>query len=338
LVQWPTGKILGAEFFIGSPPPLVREATESACGSDPTVDFLKWLFAALDDKSVFIHGQRVYSVAFSPDGRILAAADNSVQVNLWDLTTGQLVHTDTWWGGEINDLSFSPDRKILATGSQDGAMELWDLSTIQERRTLADPRSTVRAVAFSPDGKLLAAIVVRDVKVWDIATGQEVYTFGGFMWNTMAFSPDSKTLALGNMDGTVTLWDVTTGQKIRTLPGQGYVNGTNAFSPDGKTLLRAEGNADTMRLVDVETGQVVQTFPRSIAHAFSPDSKTLATVLVFDLSGAVRLWNVETGQAVPILSGQPVNVTSMAFSPDGKTLATGDRDGVVKLWEVAAGQ
>ncbi|HEU0185343.1 MAG TPA: WD40 repeat domain-containing protein, partial [Blastocatellia bacterium] len=153
--------------------------------------------------------------------------------------------------------------------------------------------------------------------------------------NSVAFSPDGRTLATGSADGMVTLWDVSSRQPLAPL--RGHENGVNsiAFSPDGRTL--ASGSYDnTVRLWDVSTRQPLATLKRHGASvtsvAFSPDGRTLASG---SGDNAVSLWNISTRQPLPPLSGPESVVTSVAFSPDGRTLASGGLDDKVRLWDLS---
>ncbi|KAG1665978.1 hypothetical protein FOA52_003203 [Chlamydomonas sp. UWO 241] len=156
--------------------------------------------------------------------------------------------------------------------------------------------------------------------------------------NTLAFSPDGKTLATGSEDATARLWDVATGKERAVLTGHSHGVTTLAFSPDGKTL--ATGSDDrTARLWDVATGKeraVLTGHSNGVTTlAFSPDGKTLATG---SDDRTARLWDVATGKERAVLTGHSNGVTTLAFSPDGKTLATGSRDDTARLWDVATGK
>ena len=172
---------------------------------------------------------------------------------------------------------------------------------------------------------------------------QHIRTLAGHegLVNSVAFSPDGKTLASGSYDNTVKLWDVGSGKVIRTLTGHEdvYVYSV-AFSPDGKTL--ASGSNDkTIKLWDVGSGKVIRTLAGHedgvVSVAFSPDGKTLASGSM-DKTANAKLWDVGSGELLRTLAGHEDWVNSVAFSPDGQTLASGSEDKTVKLWDVGSGE
>ncbi|KAK1186431.1 trypsin-like peptidase domain-containing protein [Streptomyces sp. NBS 14/10] len=155
--------------------------------------------------------------------------------------------------------------------------------------------------------------------------------------NSLAYSPDGKTLATASDDKTVRLWDVDTGKVRRILAGHTGPVRSVAFSPDGRTL--ATGGFDsTVRLWDLNTNKPRRVFKNSnpiYSLAFSPNGKTLATG---DYNGTLRLWNTNTGELRRTLTGHTGTVYSIAFSPDGKTLATGSFDKTARLWDPNTGK
>jgi WD40 repeat protein len=152
------------------------------------------------------------------------------------------------------------------------------------------------------------------------------------VWS-VAFSPDGKTLATGDDDGTARLWATATGRPIRVLHGHSWYVYSLAFSPDGKTLATAGGDA-VIQLWDPKTGQILHTLRGHTSYiygvAFSPDGKTLASAA---WDNTVRLWRTATGEEVRALRGHLSFVFCVAFSPDGRAVASGAYDGILKLWD-----
>lgn len=188
------------------------------------------------------------------------------------------------------------------------------------------------------------------LRMWDVASGKETAFApddSDLCVGAVAFSPDSKMLAGGSRDEKIRLWAVSTGKKIATF--EGHVEGVPsvAFSPDGRTL--ASGGADmTVRLWEVATGKNAATLrghTNSVTSVeFSPDGKTLASGNSFmggetrrsAVTGEIRLWDMATGKNTAILqAGAGEGFLSLAFSPDGKLLASGSERGTIRVWDLS---
>lgn len=293
--------------------------------------------------------QFIYSIAFSPDGQMLASGSGNQIIKLWDSASGQLLKTLAGHGAGIYSVAFSPDGRILASDGGD----LWDVASGQLVRTLTEPNGWIGSVAFSRDGRTLAAketykstplndrCCIKTINLWDPESGQLLRTLPGHSngVSSLAFSPDGRTLASGSPDNAIAVWDPKSGQLLRTLNAS---NGSSlkstysvAFSPDGRTL--AAGSDDkTIKLWDVSSGQLLRTLAGGgdiiYSVAFSPDGRTLA-------SGSddktIKLWDPVSGQLFRTLADHGEVIYAVAFSPDGRTLASGSGDNTIKLWDVA---
>jgi WD40 repeat protein len=200
--------------------------------------------------------------------------------------------------------------------------------------------NTVYAIAFSPDGKLLASGDYSSaIKIWEVGTGRELRTLTGHAEaiSALAFSRDGKTLASGSVDYTIKLWDLVTGREIRTFTGHALVIFSVVFTPDGGTLISSSEDK-TIRLWEVATGRELQriTDPLGVRRvAMSPDGALLASQ-TSDVH-TIKLWDRTTGQELRALKGHTDSVSSVAFSPDGKALASRSQN-TIKLWEVNTGR
>jgi WD40 repeat protein len=193
--------------------------------------------------------------------------------------------------------------------------------------------------ALSPDQRLLALGSNRLIYLWDVTSGNLRATLSGHSSyvHSVAFSPDSQTLASGSADKSVRLWEATSGRERRTLASHGASVFSVAFNPDGQLL--ASGSCDnSVKLWEVASGWERATLSghSSYVHsvAFSPDSQTLASG---SADSKVKLWEVASGRECRTLTGHGAAVLSVAFSPDGQTLASGSHDNSVKLWKTVSG-
>jgi WD40 repeat protein len=283
------------------------------------------------------HTRNVWSVAFSPDGRLLASGSNDNTIKLWEVASGREVRILTGHSGAVFSVAFSPDGRLLASGSYDTTIKLWEVATGNLVRTLSGHTHWVNSVAFSPDGRLLASgSYDTTIKLWEVATGNLVRTLRGHGESVyyVAFSPDGRLLASGSWDDTIKLWEVATGREVRTLFGGGVT--PVAFSPDGRLL--ASGSWQEIKLWEVATGNLVRTLTGHTGPvysvAFSPDGRLLASAGSTDKT--IKLWEVATGREVRTLRGHGDSVYSVAFSPDGRLLASASRDTTIKLWDLSA--
>jgi WD40 repeat protein len=288
----------------------------------------------------------VNGLAFSPDGRTLAAGGYGERVYLWKPASGSKAVTMARAGSRVLSVAFSPDGHTLAAGDIGGDVSVWDLAVNGMPKTTLAEGSTVNSVAFSPDGQTLAAgDIADDVGLWDLATKSRTATLAeGSRVNSVAFSAHGGLLAAGDDSGDAGLWDPSAAQQANFTTGH-PVNAV-AFSPAGETLAAGDINGN-LRLWDTANGSVSwsRTYTQAIyTVAFSPSGGTLA---VGDLNGYVYAygWDAKTkhwNQAASPLNLNPHHgphdvANSVALSPNGNVVAVGDSSHKVHLWYLATG-
>ncbi|MBD2347033.1 WD40 domain-containing protein [Anabaena subtropica] len=283
----------------------------------------------------------VMSVAFSPDGELLAAGDSNGEIHLWRVADGQQILIFRGHSNWVVSLAFSPDGRILASGSSDCTVRLWDVSTGQCLHTLGEHGNEVWSVVFSPNGdRLASACDDHIVRLWLVSTGECLKTFQGHTnWVlSVAFGLDGETLVSGSDDNTIRLWNINTGKCLKILQGHSDGIRSISLSPDGQTLASSSDD-QTIRLWNLSSGEckkILRGHSNQIfSVAFSPKGDILASG---SHDKTVRLWNITTGECKKIFQGHSNWVCSVAFNPKGDILASGSRDQTVRLWNVFSSQ
>ncbi|MFD9737623.1 hypothetical protein [Umezawaea sp. NPDC059074] len=298
------------------------------------------------------HTREVYSLAFTPDGTVLATASGDRTVRLWDVHDRRNpVVLGSLTGNEdsVTYVRFSPDGRVLATAGRDRTVRLWavaDPRYASPLATLTGHEDTVFSVAFSSDGRLLASgSYDHTVRLWDIADPAAPKAFPVLTRLSASVKPvvfSGHVLAVGGDDHLVRLWDVEDPWHpalLSTLTGHTYSVDALAFSPDGRVL--ASGSDDhTARLWDVGDPRRPAPFAVVTGHtdivgsvAFSGDGHVLASG---GYDHTVRLWDVgDPRRPAPVatLTGHDSSVESVALSPDGRVVAGASADRTAELWD-----
>jgi RNA polymerase sigma factor (sigma-70 family) len=305
----------------------------------------------------FRHASTIYSIAFAPDGKVVATGSLDNTVRLWDTATGKELARLGWHNGpkivaQVISVAFSPDGKTVASGSNDGTVRLWDPKTGKALHEIESGQGLVAAMAFGPEGKTLVTAhgEGKCLIVWDAATGKEQRRLTGHAdaLSAVACSEDGKLIVSGSADHSVRVWDAVTGRELHKFDAGAHVEGV-ALSPDGK-LAASAAREEGVRLWDVVAGKPAGKLPfpeESVnAVAFAPDGKTLAASSMTshpeggEVLGRVVLFDVGARKALRQLTeGDHYPIKTVAFSRDGKTVAAaGWVNGSLRLWDAATGK
>ena len=311
-------------------------------------------------RTVSVQTQRVANIVYAPDGNTIATArkqDNTVY--LWDTATGKSKGPLERIGrGSVQSFIFAPDGKMIATagGWTDNFVQLWDAQTGVHKTTFTGHTKQVNSVAYSSDGKIIASGGADGtVRLWEVTTGKQKVVLGRTSWinfllpwlnppvNSVAYSPDGKTVAAASWDRKLRLCDTRTAKLKATLIGHTGPVDAVVYSPDGKTIATGSGwNDHTVRLWDAVTGEtkaILTGYTHINAVAYSPDGKTIA-IGGKSRSNALQLWDVPTRKRKTTYTEHTDGtLSSIVYSPDGETLAAvGLEDDTVRLWSSGTGK
>jgi predicted NACHT family NTPase len=279
----------------------------------------------------------VFSVAFSPDGKILAIGDGNGVVHLWETATGREILICKGHNSTIPSVAFSPCDQILASGSYDRTIKLWGIQTGECLNTLQGHVSGIRSIAFSPSGTVLASSGNENIiRLWDVNTGESLTALQGHNDHirSVAFDRSGMMLISGSGDKTIRIWDINSGECLKIL--EGHTNGIRSIALNSTGEIIVSSSTDrTIRLWDIKTGKCLNILQGHTDTVMSAVFNSFDEIIA---SGSgdrtVRLWDVKTGECLNVIQEHTNVIRSVAFNTSDQTFASGSYDKTVKIWDI----
>ncbi|MCZ7639312.1 MAG: protein kinase [Verrucomicrobia bacterium] len=284
-------------------------------------------------------GRMISGLQFSPDNTLLASASHDHTARLWRVPDGALLH-ELRHGAVVRAVAFHPDGRRLLTASDDSTAQVWDVASGQQAAPPLEHADWVWGAEFSPDGGRVATACHDDcARIWDAVTGALVVPplahaspVRSVMW-----SRDGLRVVTGAWDRTARVWDALSGLPL-TEPMVQQENVFYAeFHPDGRRLLTA-ANSRAALIWDITSVQPLTYYlsPGSWPH-FGPDPRTCVAIGPGPLAQELQTLDLLTGVASPRRRAHTADVHSVAFSPEGRRVATASGDGTARVWDCSTG-
>jgi WD40 repeat protein len=293
------------------------------------------------------HDTAALSGDYSPDGKQLATIGADGTVIVWDASTGKetlRLPGNTVPGDFVSSqrVSYSPDGKLLIACDAN-LIKIYNPASGDLIQTLDGHSSDVTAISISTDGKRIAS-GDRDgsTKIWDALTGDSLLQLGRHTdaIENLTFSPDGRWLITASDDATMKIWDTRSGDLLQAYPDFTNVVLGVTFSPDAKQFAVSDGsihvwqfNSDSQADQTTISNQELFAIPNAASDSFSPDGSQLAGIS----GNNIKLWDAASGRELMTLIGHTGWVMGLAFSPDGKSLASTSLDGTVRIWSLSPG-
>lgn len=334
-----SGEVIGKKDQIGRIYAVAYSANGAYLASGGS-DVRLWNGETLSEIAVLKgHTNSVYSVAFPGDDSELLSADGYGTMARWNATSHQMI------GGPIaaheapiNTAAYSPDGQLIASGSGDGSIRVWDVNSISDVESSTHRLGKIRSLSCSPGGNEFAsASSDGSVRIHASNSGTILRTLIGHIdqVSVVVYSPDGKLLVSVSTDRTLRVWDAETGSGLRVFRGHTRSVTSVLFDTDGKHVISASFDGTIRRWnveIDGDVGEIISSHLDEVRYiCLSPNERILAFT---GRDGVIRFINLTHGSIIDQLFVSDAPVKALAFSPNGKLIASGNQNSMVQLWSI----
>ncbi len=322
---------------INTPEAIEIEEIITPAESVPPVDTSKLWSRPRLIQSFVGHSSAVNALTFSPDGEIVVSggSSNDPTLKFWSVATGKEIEKIRAQRTAVMKVAISPDGKTLVTTGEDAGINIWDWQTGEFLFTFFEHSGNILSLVISPDSRVMVTGGLDGLRLWSLTPERPIVILDGIGNPTyaLAMHPNGYIVASGHQKGVVRFWNLRTTQELSEFILHDDLISGLAFTPDGTKLITSSYDG-TIKVWDLVNQQLLFTLRghRNIIRdiALNPDGKVLASAG----NDGVRLWNVETGEFLGVASANTDWVQSVAFSNDGRRLATGGFDRIIRIWEI----
>jgi WD40 repeat protein/formylglycine-generating enzyme required for sulfatase activity len=292
-------------------------------------------------KTLTGHNSSVTSISFSPDGKKIASGSDDMSIKIWNAETAEELQTLTGHSSRFYSISFSPDGKKIASNANDYSIKIWDAETGKELQTLTGHTEEITSVSFSPDGKKIASgSWDKSIKIWDAETAEELQTLTGHtsFVNSTSFSPDGKKIASGSDYNSIKIWDAETGKEVANLLGSENESFVGFyFTEDSNRVISCDSYGGIL-IWEINGSGKVKTIskptPQINCTAFNKNAKFVARGFN---DGSIKLLKASDLSEFSAIRIHDSSLIDICYYEDGKLIASGDKKGIIKIWEPESG-